>query len=102
MYLDVMSVCISRAVYLCFFALHFGVIRGAIPDAVKPSPRLEEVLPSVAKGLGAVLALAAQRSGVASNDTGLTVVMVGGSICCMMCHAWLHFRGPQHEPPPAQ
>ena len=39
-YLDTMNVCVSRAFYLCFFTLNFGVTRVmwyAVPEHVAPS-----------------------------------------------------------------
>ena len=88
-YLDAMNVCVSRAVYLCFFSLHFGVVWEAIPDDARPQPLLEDVLPPIARGFGALLALGFQRLGIAANDAGLLVLMSVGSLCCVLCHCKL-------------
>lgn len=79
-YISTFNVCMSRAFYLCFFTLNFGVTRVmwyAIPEHVKAIayPLIQDILPAFAKGVGALITLIMQQAGVAANDAGLTFVM---------------------------
>jgi hypothetical protein len=84
----------ARALYICFFTLNFAVNRVmwyAVPEDVKGMAYLvvNDMLPSVAQGLGAFGTLALQQAGIGAKSPILTFSMIGGSFVWM---AALHYK----------
>jgi Ca2+-binding EF-hand superfamily protein len=96
------TVIFTRALYMSMFANNFAsarVLWYAVPESVKivAYPIVVDILPAGAKGLGALLTLFMQATGLTAGNEVLTLLMVAGSgLWIFMIHTGLRAGYAKH------